>query len=89
MLLLPTLVAEGGWASFRLPAYEGAARSVYWVYFVPLIVAASLVNGWDPFGLRVPTRRVRGLAIVSAAAAAILTTVIALHPFSAPFRMDG
>jgi competence protein ComEC len=84
MLLLPTLVAEGGWASFRLPAYEGAARSVYWVYFVPLIVAASLVNGWDPFGLRVPTRRVRGLAIVSAAAAAILTTVIALHPFSAP-----
>lgn len=51
LLSLPALFVENNWASFRVPVYSGAMKSVYLLYFVPLLILTFLLYRWNPFDL--------------------------------------
>ena len=85
MLAVPRLISDGGWASFRLPAYSGIARFVYILYFIPILLLAVAVNRWRPFDLKPTPFFLKWKAIIATVSAlVILTLVIILHPYSAP-----
>jgi len=91
LLLLPRLFSDNGWASFRSPAYHGAAAFVYLAYFVPLLVLAWVIARWDPFKVisaRDASTRHRRIELACAAAVCVLIVIIAAHPLSAP-SADG
>lgn len=89
MLALPRLFADNGWASFRLPAYTGIGRVVYFLYLLPVVWLAFTIYRWDPFAINTPVaKRARRVLMSVAAASLIFTGVIVFHPFSAP-RPDG
>lgn len=87
MLTVPRLFSDGGWASFRLPAYTGAGSAIYVLYFVPILVAAILVTEWDPFAIKRRVMQYR-VALITAAITACFAGVITFHPFSKP-AADG
>lgn len=87
MLTVPRLFSDGGWASFRLPAYAGAGSAIYVLYFVPILCAAFLVTRWDPFAIKRSIVQYR-VAIMTAAMTACLAGVVTFHPFSSP-AADG
>lgn len=91
LLLVPRLFSDNGWASFRLPAYHGAAEWIYIVYLVPLLGLAWAIARWDPFELFAPRSTAtlqRRLTAASSAGLCVLLIIIVGHPFSAP-RADG
>lgn len=89
LLAVPSLFSDNGWASFRLPSYEGNGFAIYVFYFFPIILLAVELLRWGPFALRrnspVVNRRVL-IAIFSPLI--ILIAVIVFHPYSTP-RADG
>lgn len=89
MLSLPRLMPDGGFLSFRLPAYTGGGRLVYLLFFPLVAILTFAINSWRPFqiGNRKPIadRRVVASCLL---ALAVLFFVAILHPFSAP-RTDG
>lgn len=85
MLALPRLMSDGGWATFRLPAYWGVGRFAYVLYFLPILLLARAVNRWKPFDLKPVPFFLKWKAIMATVSAlVILTLVIILHPFSSP-----
>jgi competence protein ComEC len=80
-------------AALRMPAYTGAARIVYVIYFLPLIALWVAAIRWDPFAWAI-TRQHRFWKQVfcspkfSGAVLLILLAAIIFHPLSAP-RPDG
>lgn len=89
MLTLPRLFSDNGIASFRLPAYTGTGRVMYFLYALPVLVLAIVVNKWRPFDLKGNSAWTRGPILVPALASmAALIAIIIAHPFSAP-RPDG
>ncbi|MBP6004381.1 MAG: ComEC/Rec2 family competence protein [Pyrinomonadaceae bacterium] len=89
MLSLPQLLAEGGWASFRLPVYSGWGALVYFIYFVPIAVLVVRLNRWSPFVLL--SARKKGSFLIASLAAVVLVAIgltIVVHPFSIS-RPDG
>lgn len=74
--------------STRIPIYSGNMKAVYFVYFIPLVVAGFLIARWDPFSLTIrnvwETRSVLG----TVALIAIFGGLIFFHPLSAPVA-DG
>ncbi len=87
MLMVPRLFSDGGWASFRLPAYTGFASAAYFVYFIPILVLAIGIIRWDPFSIKRNTSQYR-VAAIAVSVIAVLVCVIAFHPFSSPVS-DG
>jgi competence protein ComEC len=51
LLSLPALFVENNWASFRVPAYSGNLKIVYFLYFVPILFLTILLYRWRPFDL--------------------------------------
>lgn len=50
LIAVPRLFVEGNWTSFRVPHYSsGALKSIYFLYFLPVIVLALLLYNWKPF----------------------------------------
>ncbi len=49
LVSVPRLFTENNWASFRVPHYAGALKSVYFLYFVPILMLAILLYKWNPF----------------------------------------
>ncbi len=89
MMSVPRLFAMMGWASFRLPAYTGAGRIFYGIYFVPLILLAFAVIRWKPFELKTTSLLFsRRFLYPVVGAIVILTAIIVFHPFSVA-RPDG
>ena len=89
MLALPRLFSDNGWASFRLPAYSGPGRSVYFLFFIPVVFLAVALGRWKPFDLKNRSLFVSRRFLVPAfAILAVLSIVIVFHPFSAP-KADG
>jgi len=88
MLGLPRLFSDNGWVSFRLPAYTGSGRILYFAYLVPVLVFCVSLFRWDPFRLKPLSRRVvHGLAVTMLAFVAVLLIALG-HPLSSP-RPDG
>ena len=83
MLLLPRLFADNAWLSFRLPAYSGYGRMIYFLFFVPIMFLAIALNRWNPFelGQRSPMMR-RRVVVPAMAVLMVLGAVIVLHPLS-------
>src|SRR5258708_7684237 len=88
LLSVPGLFVDGGWASFRLPAYTGSGRFVYFLYLIPIAVFAYLIFSWKPFELRMPNNRQWYLLQAFGALFFTLWSIVVFHPFSAP-RPDG
>lgn len=89
MLSVPRLFAMMDWASFRLPAYTGAGRVWYGIFFVPLILLAVAVVRWKPFDLKTTSRIVsRRFLSPLIGATLILTAIIVFHPLNVA-RSDG
>ena len=89
MLSVPRLFSDGGWASFRLPAYSGLGGSVYFLYLLPVLLLAFAANRWQPFELGDRASVLQPRLLYSALASVlILGGIIIWHPFSAP-RVDG
>ncbi len=49
LLLLPKVFIWFDWASFRVPNYSGAFRSIYFLYYIPVLILTISVNRWKPF----------------------------------------
>jgi competence protein ComEC len=88
LLSVPCLFVDGGWASFRLPAYAGSARLVYFLYAIPVAAFAYVIFNWQPFEIKKLNDRPRYLLPAFVTSFFILWTIIVFHPFSAP-RADG
>lgn len=89
MLALPRLFSDNGWASFRLPAYSGPGKIIYFLFFIPVIFLAVALSRWKPFELKAASLFVNCRVLIPAfAALAVLSLVIVFHPFSAP-KPDG
>ncbi len=104
LLFLPKLFIAADWASFRVPVYSGTMRSVYFLYFVPILILTILLNRWKPFELS-PKSKVQSpksenkfqisnfftasaCLRVSASFLILLIALVVFHPFSAP-KADG
>lgn len=89
MLALPRLFSDNGWASFRLPAYSGYGKAVYFLFFIPVILFAFSLRRWKPFDLKGRSLLISPRVLISAfVSLAVLTSVIVFHPFSTP-KPDG
>jgi competence protein ComEC len=90
MLSIPKVFSDNGWASFRLPAYSGAGRAVYILYFLPILFFAYVVNRWKPFDLKQRTWLLqREILYPAALSLIVLVSIIVFHPFSAPTPDGG
>ena len=89
MLAIPRLFADNGMASFRLPAYSGYGRTVYFLYFLPVLFLAFAVTRWKPFDLKQRSWMIGQRVLFPAFVILMLSgAVIIFHPLSAP-RPDG
>lgn len=82
MMLAPHAFSAAGLTGGRVPIYAGITRMLYWLYFVPIVIAAAAVRKWNPFSLG-PRRHSRfyfGTALI--AANAFFAGVLVIHPFS-------
>jgi len=82
-LIVPEAISNFAFFSFRLPAYSGAARTIYFVYALVVMLVAFAFASWNVFAIRRDLTLER-IALQATAAMLLLATVIALHPFSAP-----
>jgi competence protein ComEC len=83
LLSVPGWFVDGGLASFRLPAYTGPARIIYFLYAIPVGAFAYLTFRWKPFDLKAPFRP-RYLRTALAGSLLLLLAIIIFHPLSAP-----
>ncbi len=87
LISIPRVFVENSWASFRVPNYSGTMRSVYFLYFLPVLALALLLYKWNPFGFefKIPTSKLQMQMLhASSATLLILIALIVFHPFSAP-----
>jgi competence protein ComEC len=75
-------------AALRLPVYNGGARIIYVLYFLPLLALWFRLARWDPFALKKPKndpawRKVFLTPHFSGAALAVFLSLIIFHPYSA------
>jgi competence protein ComEC len=85
MIAMPALLTSSDMIVLRPAVYSGPLRSVYFLYFMPLLALAALQYDWDPFrrGKTARSSAFRRLSPAVAAAFAIgLSLLIAFHPFS-------
>ena len=89
LLSIPQLFSD---ANIRLPAYSGAGRIIYVVYFLPVLFLAVIVFRWDPFAYGKSFEKTGFSSLIFqqrfACATALLLlssiAIIVLHPFSSP-----
>ncbi len=83
MLLLPRLFSDGGWASFRIPSYEGMGFAIYLLYLLPVLSLAHAVMLWRPFSVGKQSWLVERRGLFPALAVlAVLIGATVFHPFS-------
>ena len=94
LVSVPQIFTDNNWASVRLPHYPGAMKAIYFLYFVPLILATLLLNLWKPFA---PSAKplisnfkfsAAPFLRICAALFLLFFVLIVFHPFSAP-KPDG
>ena len=79
-------------ASIRLPAYNGAGRMIYVIYFLPVLFLAVIIFRWDPFAYRKISEKTGFTSLVFQKRSVYVATVflsfafviVVLHPFSSP-----
>jgi competence protein ComEC len=71
-----------GLASVRLPHYPGWGRSVYVLYFLPLLYLIYRLMRWDPLGA-LPAPRRSGNSALAIVSFIVLLILVVFHPLSA------
>jgi ComEC/Rec2-related protein len=93
LLELPRIFVDGSLSSFRLPAYTGWGRTIYFIYFVLVIFLTAALYRWKPFEYRVKVSeaddsltffRASPVLFATALSLIVLLSVIIVHPFSSP-----
>ena len=84
MLSLPRLLSDGGWASFRLPAYSGNGSVIYAAYFIPLVFIAYAITRWRPFSLKQGASFGNVVLTGALFSTAVLVVIMVVHPLSVP-----
>ena len=86
LLMLPDVFVSNDWASFRVPVYADSMKAVYFLYFVPVLFAAFLLNRWKPFDLNFRSQNPNFKLILqfTGVCLTIFISVIIFHPLSAP-----
>ena len=88
LIAFPRLFVENSWASFRVPAYfSGALKSIYVLYFLPVLALAFLLYRWNPFALEFKVRDSKlKIQMLRASVLSLLMFIglIVFHPSSAP-----
>ena len=82
-LAIPEAISNITFLSFRLPAYSGAARTIYFAYAAVVVFAALLFASWNVFAIRRDPLLER-IAVLTTATMLAFTALITVHPFSAP-----
>ena len=82
-LIVPEAISNFAFFSFRLPAYSGPARTIYFVYAIVVTFVAFGISSWNVFAVRRDPILER-TDLIAATLMLFLAAVIALHPFSAP-----
>ncbi len=89
LLSIPQILTENYWASIRLPHYSGAMKAIYFLYFLPILYFAFVLNFWKPFSLSAKFKvQNLNIRIVFALVFLLLFIFIIFHPYSAP-KIDG
>jgi competence protein ComEC len=88
LVSVPYLLTENKWASLRLPVYSGAMKSIYVLYFLPVIFLAFALNKWKPFNINSDSKRHLSTLKISGLFLFVLFALIVFHPFSVP-KIDG
>ncbi len=96
LVSVPNFFTEDSWTNLRLPVYSGAMRSIYVLYFVPVIFLTVALNKWNPFGLisnfglQIAKFKISASLCIRASATflLILFALIVFHSFSPP-KADG
>lgn len=91
LLAIPNIFVENDLASVRVPIYSSVMRSIYFVYFIPLIVLGVSLNRWKPFeidsdGNPKIVKFYRSVIPNSAILLIISLLLVIFHPFSAPHK---
>ena len=90
LVAVPDFFTANSWASMRIPHYAGALKTVYLLYFIPLIYFVFAVNRWKPFALKSKFQNSDAQIFAPSKlkfAALSFTSflfLIVFHPFSAP-----
>jgi len=89
LLAVPNIFVENDLASMRVPIYSGAMKSVYFLYFVPIIILGLCLNRWNPFEIDFEeepktAKFSRRLILISSTLLIICLFLVIFHPFSAP-----
>ena len=83
MCIRDRLFSDGGWASFRIPAYESLGLVIYVIYLFPVLFFAVAATIWRLFVVGKQSSLLDRRLFVSACAILILLTGITVfHPFS-------
>jgi competence protein ComEC len=88
MMWVPAWFSDNRLASFRLPAYTGVCKSIYFLFGVCVVISAVQAFKWKPFKLTPSGGGRRWLIAASLLVTGMLGLIITLHPFSAP-KPDG
>lgn len=89
LLAFPKIFVENELASIRVPIYSGAMKSIYYVYFLPIIVLGIALNGWNPFKLdfneKANNKKFPKYVISSSVISLVICLFLVIfHPFSTP-----
>ena len=94
LIAVPNFFTDNAWANLRLPVYSGALKSIYILYFVPLILLTLALNRWKLFApfsksrTKEPTFNNPKFLRYLGALQLALFALIVFHPFSSP-KNDG
>ncbi len=86
LLAVPSLLVDNNWASFRVPVYSGVLRSVYFLYFLPVLFLTIVWYQWKPFDLnsKFQISSFKLIFRLSAMLMVVFVSIIIFHPFSSP-----
>jgi competence protein ComEC len=81
---LPGIAVRSDWIGTRIPNYSGLFRSVYFIYYAPLILISLGSFNWEPSKLGASSIVVKRALYSSAFLLCSAIAIVLLHPFSAP-----
>ena len=86
LLFIPTIFVSNDLASFRVPVYSGAMKAIYFIYFIPILLATIWLNNWKPFDLNAKFQisNFKLFLQITICFSMVFAALIIFHPFSKP-----
>lgn len=68
--------------SIRLPEYSGRLTTIYVLYYLPVLLFATALMRWNPFGWPASVRRRNRIVVLACLSQSVLIALVVLHPLS-------